>query len=225
VPLIFKAQGANYNQSSHVKNSILLIGKQQMKIKNYVRLSSFAVFLFLLGCGGGTCPSTNIDKFLIFTGTMFGSDLRTHSDGSATVFTILPREKETDSLVSGVRKNIIFSLFPCAQASQPCGYTYNEKIIAIDVRSSQDYDKDHPAGSLLNDLIKVQQYDEGLRDTQNLDDIFPVIYPDVYNYYLEFYFSKRTNSRALHQFELDIHLDNGKTLSVRTEAIDLIKFY
>lgn len=197
-----------------------------MRIKNYVRLSSFAVVLFVLGCGGGTCPSTTIDKFLIFTGTMFGPELRTHSDGSATVFTIQPREKQTDSLATGVRKNISFSLFPSAQASQPCRYLmFAEKIIAIDVRSSQDYDENHPAGTLLNDLIKVQQFDEGLRDSQNLDDIFPVISPDANSYYLEFYFSKRSSSRALHRFELDIHLDDGKIYSVQTEALDLTKFY
>ena len=61
---------------------------------------------------------------------------------------------------------------------------YAEKIIAIDVRSSQDYDEDHPAGTLLNDLIKVQQFDEGLRDIQNLDNIFPVISAGANSYYL-----------------------------------------
>lgn len=184
-----------------------------------------AIILFCLGCGGGSCPTTDIDKFLIFTGTMFGPELREHPDGSATAFTILPREKTTNGIASSQTRNMNFSLFASAHASQPCKYTYKQSIVAIEVRSSADYDGNHPAGTLLNDIIKVQQYTNDLQDPQNLQDIFPVNYIDAYNYYLEFYFAKPANNRNSHRFQLDIYLDDGKIHTVETGAIDLTKFY
>lgn len=177
--------------------------------------------LWFTACGGGPCPRSSISGFDIFT---FLQDRAAEEDApdayGTAIFSIRPNGNALRSpAFSGYLR---FSLFPSVQATQPCEKIFAENIVSISVRSSRDFDATHPAGTALNDLIRVRQHGFVSSSTSyhELPDILPVVAPGGDDYALSFYFAKRPDLHSEHRFQVQVNLDSGASYELETAAVD-----
>lgn len=176
-----------------------------------------------------SCLSQNFETFSINSDIPPGATkVYTHPDGGVTLFTLTAHGKTADKLTTSVSDKISFSIFSRAYAQPgPCIVRFNQKITALEVRSSVDFDMNHPAGTVLNDLIEIEQGD--LRSNQGrfwlLDKSLPISPEFSYQYYLRFKFNKANINPAIHHFTVDIHTTDyeghEQAFSVESDAIDL----
>ncbi|RYZ97447.1 MAG: hypothetical protein EOO68_15315 [Moraxellaceae bacterium] len=94
-----------------------------------------------------------------------------------------------------------------------------QKIAAIDIRSSNDFDDQHPAGTSLKDLALMRNAGEWY---PKLEIKTPVSAGPQYP--LKFQFYKYPSTSAIHRFTVEIQLEHGAIYEVETGDIDFEKF-
>ena len=140
------------------------------------------------------------------------------------LFTVAPiiKEAEKPPALSSQTFKFEFSLFPKAHAlfGGDCPVPQGpQKIVAVDVRSSTDFDGQHPAGLSLKDLILMRNSGEWY---PKLEINAPVSAGPQYP--LKFQFYKYPSTSAVHRFTVEIQLEGGAIYEFETGDIDFERF-
>jgi hypothetical protein len=143
-------------------------------------------------------------------------------DYTPILFAIVPIVQVTEyhPTVSARNFKLEFSLFPKAHAlfGTDCPVAQGpQQIVAIDIRSSNDFDDRHPAGVSLKDLVLMRNAGEWY---PKLEISTPVSAGSE----LRFQFYKYPSTGAIHRFTVEIQLQGGAIYEYETGDIDFEQF-
>lgn len=125
------------------------------------------------------------------------------------------------------QKNIEFNIIKSAYALN-CDYGWNGMKIPltkIEITSNSDFNKDHPANSILNDLIIVKILEDpnifhSEYHFEKFDSVaFEKLLPRVENFNPEFYIVDSPTIDSTHRLKIKIFKSNGETITAESEEI------